>query len=67
MLPTLHLSEQRSGEVDLGIAADADSAAIFADLRRLLAEAASGARLPALWQQGYSDFQISRGRMGISL
>lgn len=67
MLPTLHLSEQRSGEVDLEIAADADSAAIFADLRRLLAEAASGARLPALWQQGYSDFQISRGRMGISL
>ena len=70
ILPTLQVCEQakRPGDSgDLSISEGADHETILRDLRRLLEETASGRQVPGLWEQGYSDFQISRGRLGISL
>jgi hypothetical protein len=48
-------------------AAGGDPAAVCQALLRLLRESAQGNYRPPLWRAGNTDFQVTRGRLGVSL
>ncbi len=54
-------------DLDLLIEADASPAAIADQFLGILAEVASRTKIPKLFQHGNCDFQLTRGRFGVSL
>jgi hypothetical protein len=67
MIPTLHISSTRSGaNVDLALPAGEHQVAV-AELERLIEAVASGDYVPRLADIGLTDFQLTRGRLGVSM
>ena len=54
-------------DLDRVFAPDQGSDAIVAELAALVADVASGRYRPALWSRGVTEFQLTRGRLGLSM
>ena len=54
-------------DLDRVIAPDMDIDATVAALAALVADVASGRYRPALWSRGVTEFQLTRGRLGLSM
>ena len=54
-------------DLDRVLAPDQGMDAIVAALAALVADVASGRRRPALWSRGVTEFQLTRGRLGLSM
>ena len=67
MVPTLQVSGTHSGtNVDLALGAD-PTEVLVAELERLVGAVASGDYVPRLADIGLVDFQLTRGRLGVSM
>jgi len=74
LIPTLqvgtHAQAARAFHKDLDYvihAEEQDPEQIFRELLQLLCDTASNTRQPRLWAAGYTDFQVTRGQLGVSL
>jgi altronate dehydratase len=67
MVPLLQVAEGEMPDVDLVLGGYADSREAGAAILDLVLRVASRQYEPKLFAQGYTDFQITRGLMGISL
>ena len=54
-------------DLDRVLAPEQDMDAIVAALAALVADVASGRRQPVLWSRGVTEFQLTRGRLGLSM
>ena len=54
-------------DLDRVLAPEEDIDAIVAELAALVADVASGRYRPALWSRGVTEFQLTRGRLGLSM
>ena len=54
-------------DLDRVIAPDMDIDATVAALAAIVADVASGRYRPALWSRGVTEFQLTRGRLGLSM
>ncbi len=61
------LAARYASDIDRAFAHGQDIAAIVADLAALIADVASGRCRPALWSRGVTEFQLTRGRLGLSM
>ena len=72
MIPMLQVSgttgaHQRAGDIDLSLDPDLDTATLVASLERLVEAVASRTYSPRLVDAGVIDFQLTRGRLGVSV
>ena len=61
------LAEQYGGDLDRVLAPEQGIEATVAALATLIADVASARYRPALWSRGVTEFQLTRGRLGLSL
>ena len=54
-------------DLDRVLAPERGIDAVVAELAALLADVASGRYRPALWSRGVTEFQLTRGRLGLSM
>ena len=73
MLPLLQVTAEPDvaavygSDLDRVLAPEEDIDAIVAELAALVADVASGRYRPALWSRGVTEFQLTRGRLGLSM
>ena len=73
MLPLIQVTAEADGaalyggDIDRVIAPERGIDAIVAELAALVADVASGRYRPALWSRGVTEFQLTRGRLGLSM
>jgi altronate dehydratase len=72
MIPTLQIAAagEEACEADLDLVMDArhgDAERMCLQLQDLLRHAVSGDYLPRAWARGFTDFQLTRGLLGVSL
>lgn len=73
MVPLLQVSGDRQvcerfgGDLDLSVRADASVESIRESILSLIGDTASRKYVPRLYGQGYSQFQLTRGLLGLSL
>jgi hypothetical protein len=70
MVPTVQVSGSGShagANLDLAFGAEDDPSAVADELERLIAAVASRDYVPRLVDIGLTDFQLTRGRLGVSL
>ena len=68
MIPTLQVSGTRAGaNLDLALDGETDPRAVAAELERLIAAVAARTYAPRLVELGLTDFQLTRGRLGVSM
>ena len=73
MIPLLQLSghdqtcRRFGADLDARLSSEASSDAIVRELTSLIAETASRRYVPKLFGQGHSQFQLTRGLLGLSL
>ena len=74
LIPTLQVATYTQGarafhkDLDYVIhSAEQAPARIFRELLQLLCDTASSIHQPRLWAAGYTDFQVTRGELGVSL
>ena len=56
-----------ASDLDRVLAPDGESVALVAELASLVADVASCRYRPALWARGVTEFQLTRGRLGLSM
>ncbi len=62
------LAERCAGDLDRALTLDDRSSdGLVAELAVLVADAASRRYLPRLWSRGVTEFQLTRGRLGLSM
>ena len=61
------VAETHGSDLDRVLALEGDPASIVDTLAALVADVASGRYRPALWSRGVTEFQLTRGRLGLSL
>ena len=54
-------------DLDWVLALEQGIDAIVAELAALVADVASGRYRPTLWSRGVTEFQLTRGRLGLSM
>lgn len=62
-----HVCDRFGADLDVALPADASGAAIEGAILARIAETASRHYVPKLFGQGYSQFQLTRGLLGLSL
>ena len=62
-----HVGEAYASDLDRVLAPEQGSAAVVAELASLVADVASCRYRPALWARGVTEFQLTRGRLGLSM
>ena len=73
MIPLVQVSADRSlakrsgGDLDRVIVLDRDLQGLVAGLAALIADVASRRYRPKLWARGVTEFQLTRGRLGLSM
>ena len=73
MIPLVQVSADRSlaerfaGDLDRAITLDRDAGGLVAELAALVADVASRRYRPKLWARGVTEFQLTRGRLGLSM
>ena len=55
------------GDLDRVLVPERDVAGIVGELAALVADVASGRYRPTLWSRGVTEFQLTRGRLGLSM
>ena len=61
------LAERCGGDLDRAITLDRDADGLVAELAGLVADVASRRYHPKLWARGVTEFQLTRGRLGLSM
>ena len=61
------LAERCGGDLDRAITLDRDADGLVAELAALIADVASRRYRPKLWARGVTEFQLTRGRLGLSM
>ena len=61
------LAERFGGDLDRAIVLDRDVEGLAADLAALVGDVASRRYRPKLWARGVTEFQLTRGRLGLSM
>ena len=61
------LAERCAGDLDRVLTLDRSAAGLVEELAALVADAASRRYLPRLWSRGVTEFQLTRGRLGLSM
>ena len=61
------VAERYGADLDRLLGPERDIAGIVADLAVLVADVASCRCRPTLWSRGITDFQLTRGRLGLSM
>ena len=61
------LAERYAGDLDRVLTLDRSAGGLVEELAALLADAASRRYLPRLWSRGVTEFQLTRGRLGLSM
>ena len=61
------LAERYAGDLDRVLTLDRSAAGLVEELAVLVADAASRRYLPRLWSRGVTEFQLTRGRLGLSM
>ena len=73
MIPLVQVTADRSvadrfgGDLDRVLALDRSAEGLVAELAALVADSASRRYLPRLWSRGVTEFQLTRGRLGLSM
>ena len=61
------LAERCAGDLDRVLTLDRSADGLVEELAVLVADAASRRYLPRLWSRGVTEFQLTRGRLGLSM
>ena len=61
------LAERYAGDLDLVLTLDRSAGGLVGELAALVADAASRRYRPKLWSRGVTEFQLTRGRLGLSM
>ena len=61
------LAERCAGDLDRVLTLDRSAESLVEELAVLVADAASRRYLPRLWSRGVTEFQLTRGRLGLSM
>ena len=61
------LAERCAGDLDRVLTLDRSADGLVEELASLVADAASRRYLPRLWSRGVTEFQLTRGRLGLSM
>ena len=61
------VAAQYGNDLDRVLAPEQDVEETVAALATLIADVASARYRPALWSRGVTEFQLTRGRLGLSL
>ena len=61
------LAERYGGDLDRVLTLDRSAGGLVEELAVLVADAASRRYLPRLWSRGVTEFQLTRGRLGLSM
>ena len=61
------VAERFGGDLDRVLALDRSAGSLVEELAALVADAASRRYLPRLWSRGVTEFQLTRGSLGLSM
>ena len=61
------VAERYAGDLDRVLTLDRSVGGLVEELAALVADAASRRYLPRLWSRGVTEFQLTRGRLGLSM
>ena len=61
------VAERFGGDLDRVLALDRSAGSLIEELAALVADAASRRYLPRLWSRGVTEFQLTRGSLGLSM
>ena len=61
------VAERYAGDLDGALSLDRSAGGLVEELAALVADAASRRYLPRLWSRGVTEFQVTRGRLGLSM
>ena len=61
------LAERYAGDLDRVLTLDRSAESLVEEIAALVADAASRRYLPRLWSRGVTEFQLTRGRLGLSM
>ena len=61
------LAERYAGDLDRVLTLDRSAGGLVEELAALVADAASRRYRPRLWSRGVTEFQLTRGRLGLSM
>ena len=61
------VAERYAGDLDRVLTLDRSAGGLVEELAALVADAASRRYLPRLWSRGVTEFQLTRGRLGLSM
>ncbi len=61
------VGDRFGGDLDRVLTLDRSARALVEELAALVADAASRRYLPRLWSRGVTEFQLTRGRLGLSM
>ena len=61
------VAERFGGDLDRVLALDRSAGSLVEELAALVADAASRRYLPKLWSRGVTEFQLTRGSLGLSM
>ena len=61
------VAERCSGDLDRVLTLERSAGGLVGELAALVADAASRRYLPRLWSRGVTEFQLTRGRLGLSM
>ena len=61
------VADRCAGDLDRVLTPDRSAGGLVEELASLVADAASRRYLPRLWSRGVTEFQLTRGRLGLSM
>ena len=61
------VADRCAGDLDRVLTLDREAGYLVEELAALAADSASRRYLPRLWSRGVTEFQLTRGRLGLSM